>query len=174
MSDQTQTSEEIRRLPLGERFLLWAIRQWVRDLKTEDKCHATLRDGFQKVGIEEGYFVIDEWLSVIASTTTTCIDVRCPQCPGISTDEKTLIAVVAALQKADTSTSAALLETWLPPSVVWLAQRPAAQLARLMDGLGLVLGSQQSIKKPSKDGVVSDSACDPQHPNLHAEHATVQ
>ena len=170
MPEKPHENDEIGSLLLGQRFLLWAIRQWVWTLKSKDEGHATLRDGFRQAGLEDGYFVIDELLAVLGSAAIKSIDIRCPRCPGISADEKALIAVIAALQKDDTSTSTGLLEGWLPPSVVWLAQRPAAQLARLMEGIGLELELTERVLASSE----VQSATELPHSNVHAQHGTVQ
>ena len=139
MSNRTLRKNEIRDLPFGEQFLLWAIRLWVRSQKHKGDVYATLYEGFRLARLEEGYLIIDEMLTVIGTATTRSIDVRCPQCPGISMDEQTFIGLIAALQQSDFPAGARLLGCWLPPSGVRLALMPAARLARLMAVAGLAL-----------------------------------
>lgn len=170
MSDRTIEHDERHGLSVGERFLLWAVRLWVKNQKNGGESADTLYDGFRSMRLEEGYLLLDELMGIIATATTRSVDVRCPQCPGYSTDEQILIGVFIALQSADFRASARLLGVWLPPAAVRMAQRPAARIARLMNKGGLILRPQEGFPAVAQDG----SAAERSHPNLHATHATIQ
>ena len=170
MSDRTVEQDEILGLTVGERFLLWAVRLWVKNQRDGGESANALYDGFRSMRLEEGYLLLDELMGIIATATTRSIDIRCPQCPGFSTDEQILIGVVTALQNADFRASARLLGVWLPPAAVRMAQRPAARIARLMEKAGLMLRPQEHMASMAQDG----SAVEQSHPNLHGTHATIQ
>ncbi len=139
MSKNAEPTNELSSLPLGEQFLLWALRNWVRAHKTDCHLHETLRRGFVVAGIEDGYLAIDELLTIIATSATTTIDVRCPRCGGISPDEQIFLGVIASLQRSDFASSSVLLGHWLAPAGVRIAQTPAGRLARSMTFAGLPL-----------------------------------
>ena len=143
MPDKPHRKNEVRELPFGEQFLLWAIRLWVKSQKRKGDANATLYEGFRLAGLEEGYLIIDEMLTVVGTATTRSIDVRCPPCPGISRDEHTFIGLIAALQQPDVPAGARLLGCWLAPSNVRLALIPAMRLAHLMAGRGFALRPRQ-------------------------------
>ncbi len=170
ISERTVEHDEILGLTAGERFLLWAIRLWVKNQQSGGESAAKLYSGFRSMRLEEGYLFLDELMGIVGTTTTRSIDVRCPHCPGFSTDEQMLIGVFTALQNADFRASARLLGVWLPPAGVRMAQRPAARLARLMERSGLLLRRQEhmaAMTQESQSGKLS-------HPNLHETHSTVQ
>ncbi len=147
---------EVRDLPFGEQFLLWAIRNWVLAFVQRSDRHSMLHKGFRLAGIEEAYVAIDELLTIVSSSATTRIEVRCPHNPGVSNDEQVFIGMIAALQRSDCDGSAELLAFWLAPAGVRLAQPPARKLADLMalGGLSLRLrtfGPATTKTEPSGD-----------------------
>lgn len=146
MSDHPPTTSHLSDLPFGEQFLLWAMRQWVAAAKSKEDPYATLHRGFRLAGIEEGYGALDKLLVVIAASATTSIEVRCPNCAGISIDEEIFIGMIAALQRSDWATSRELLGNWLAPAGIRLAQIPAEQLARSMALGGLMLRPRVVIR----------------------------
>ena len=170
MSDRTVERNEILGLTVGERFLLWAVRLWVKNQQNGGESANSLYDGFCSMRLEEGYLLLDELMGIVGTATTRTIDVRCPHCPGFSTDEQILIGVVTALQKGDFRASERLLGVWLPPAAVRMAQRPAARIASLMEKGGLTLRPQEHFAAMTQDGNPRKLS----NPNLHDTHATVQ
>ena len=170
MSDRVIEHDALQGLTVAERFLLWAMRLWVKNRNNDGESAKTLYAGFCSVKLEEGYVLIDEMMGIIGTTATRSIDVRCPQCPGFSTDEQILIGVVTALQNADFRTSARLLGVWLPPAAVRMAQRPAVRIARLMEKAGMILRPQDHMAAMAQDGRSQALS----NANLHGTHATVQ
>ena len=170
MSDRVIEDDALQGLTAPERFLLWAMRLWVKNRHNGGESADTLYAGFRSVQLEEGYPLIDEMMGIIGTTATRSIDVRCPQCPGFSTDEQILIGVVTALQKSDFRTSSRLLGVWLPPAAIRMAQRPAARIARLMEQAGMMLRPQEHMAAMAQDGGPHKLS----NANLHGTHATVQ
>ena len=171
MQDHVTARDEFPELPFGEQFLLWALRQWVRAFKSKGGPQETLRRGFRLAGIEAGHGALDELLTIVSLSATTSIDVRCPNCAGISVDERIFIATIAALQRSDFSESARLLGFWISPSGVRMAQTPAAQLAQLMAAGGLALRPRIIARADREEESASDRA-EPGHhaatpPTLH-------
>lgn len=139
MSNEQALDSERLALPCGEQFLIWALRLWVKAFKEKGNLHATLYKGFCLTGVEEGYFALDELLTVVSHSATTSIDVRCQNCGAVSTDEQLFIGQIAALQRADFATSRQLMGYWLDPASIRMAETPAVRLANLMTVADLTL-----------------------------------
>ena len=157
-------------LPAGEQFLLWALRQWVTAYKTDDDQLATIRRGFALMGIPDSHLALDELLTVVAVSATTCIDVRCQHCDGISVDEELFIGLIAALQRDNHAEGRELLSHWLAPTAVRVAHAPAVRLARQMANVGLAL-RPRVMKRAARQHLGADGRPLPDaHPALPTLH----
>ena len=152
MSDDTTFEGDYHDLPFGEQFLLWAMRQWVRGYQTSDRTQETLQKGFSLAGIGDGYLELDELMTVISYSATARIEVGCPYCKNISTDEQIFIGLFAALQRSEVAACRAFLSHWLPAAGIRLAQSPATRLAWRMARGGLTLRARV-IAPSGKDQV---------------------
>ncbi len=143
------TGGEVGDLPFGEKFLLWALRSWVKAYMNQDDLYGALHKGFRLAGMDEGLPVLDELLSVVSASAATNIDVRCPRCTEISLDEQLFLGLMAALQRSDHAVAERLLGYWLPPAGIRMAHDSAARLAALMASRGLALRPRVIHRAPT-------------------------
>ena len=152
MRDKAPIADEFADLPFGEQFLLWAFRNWVKTYMNRGHLSGTLQRGFCLAGLADGYSSIDELLTIVATSATNGIDVRCPRCSEISIDEQLFAGLIAALQRNDQSLATGLLGSWLPPAAVRLALVPATRLADQMAQRGMLCRSRMIYRtKHSSD-----------------------
>ena len=90
-------------------------------------------------GIADGALAFDGLLTLLTGRDLAELDLRCPNCPGLSLEEARLIAVLAALQRGEEDLARALAGLWLPPALARLAMNPAGRLARALLAAGLPL-----------------------------------
>ena len=132
MSDETTAEGDVEGLPFGERFLLWALRHWVKAYRTDGDVRGKLAQGFRLAGIHDGSPAVNELMTMVAVGAWTRIDVRCPLCASVSPDEELFLGLVASLQRDDAAAARRILSCWLTPAGVRLAEEPATRLAQLL------------------------------------------
>lgn len=121
-------------------FLVNCLRLWLlRHLTTEPEV-PDWREGFRVAGVPQGgALAFDGLLTLMTGRDLAELDLRCPNCPGLSLEEARLIALLAALQRGEEDLARALAGLWLPPALARLAMNPAGQLARALLAAGLPL-----------------------------------
>ena len=87
-------------LDTAERTLLIAIRWWVESYREGDDPIPRLCQDLQSAGVPDAAFSIDGLMSVVAKTATHSVEVHCPRCSNLSSDEKHLLRA-ASLAQAD-------------------------------------------------------------------------
>ena len=101
-------------LPFGEQLVLWGIRMWAKGLNEDTNISDILRQGFQLAGVQDAFGFIDSLMYVLATSGKGVIDVRCPGCSEISTDEHRLLGAIAIYQcEIDLADGDPYLSCWL-------------------------------------------------------------
>jgi hypothetical protein len=91
-------------LPVGEQFLLWALRQWQCELSAWERDGAFpagesgLRDGFRMAGLSEALPEFAMAMDAILFGIGRTLEIQRPSCPTVSRDEAVLIALCALAQ----------------------------------------------------------------------------
>ena len=139
MPDDAPRKNGFQDLPWAEKFLIWALRQWLETSRNKGEFHVMLREAFRLARIADGYLAFDELMTVVSASAARPITLGAPRCSSVTPDELTFLGMIASLQQSDCIEGCRLLGLWLAPAGVRLAQPPAARLARLMlqDGLRL-------------------------------------
>lgn len=140
---ESQNRYEIQSMPFAEQFLLWGVREWVYAFVGGYDRHELLREGFQRLDLEEGYLALDNVLTIISTAATHKIEVRCPKCSTASIDEQMIIGMLAAHQRDTRDSCVATFDGWLPPTAARIIREPATQLALAMKQRGLILRRRQ-------------------------------
>jgi hypothetical protein len=113
-------------LPVGERFVLWALRQWHHD-RALPEAGSTLHRGFERAGLlgllPDFAIAMDAFLF----GTSRAIEIHEPACPSLSHDEATVVALCALAQGDFEGPLTASLETMMAPS----ASRAAASTLKV-------------------------------------------
>ncbi len=91
-------------LPVSERFVLWALRQWQCELSAWERdgafpvAESGLRDGFRIVGLLEALPEFAMAMDAILFSIGRTLEIRYPSCSTISRDEAVLIALCGLAQ----------------------------------------------------------------------------
>ena len=102
-------------LPVGERFVLWAMRQWQHDqaLPTEG---SPLHEGFRSVGLIEVLPDFAIAMDAFLFGARRAIHIHLPSCAMVSHDEATLVALCGLAQSAQDGPMMASLEVLMAPT----------------------------------------------------------
>ena len=133
-------------LPFGEQLMLWAMRLWMRDLRDGMPDQTILRTGFKLAGVPTAHAALDGLMTIL-TTATGAIDIRCPQCPDISTDEHQLMDVLAGLQSPGRGGST-LFACRLPLAARRTGMELAGHLAAVFSGAGLMIRPRRHAHNP--------------------------
>jgi hypothetical protein len=123
-------------LPFGEQLMLWGMRLWMRGFRDGTPDQTILRTGFKLAGVPDAHPALDSLMTVITTAATETIDIRCPECRDISTDEHLLMDVIAGLQSPGSGGST-LFACRLPPTARRAGMELAGLLAAVFSGAGL-------------------------------------
>lgn len=84
-------------LPIGERFVLWALRQWQHDhaLPTENSA---LYLGFKRAGLIEVLPDFSIAMDAFLFGTQRALHIHLPPCSNVSSDEATVVALCGLAQ----------------------------------------------------------------------------
>jgi hypothetical protein len=145
-------------LPFGGQLALWGVRLWVREMTDGTQDHATLRNGFELAGVPAAHTALDGLMTVIATTATGPIDIRCPDCRELSEDERLLMDVLAEQQAAEHSARHTLFAYRLPPAARRIGMDWAARLAAILGKAGLMIGLNNQLSGAAPSSGVSSLA----------------
>jgi len=84
-------------LPIGERFVLWALRQWKQDRALPSEGSA-LHEGFKCAGLLEALPDFAIAMDAFLFGARRAIDIHLPACSQVSRDEATLVALCGLAQ----------------------------------------------------------------------------
>ena len=88
-------------LDTAERALLDAIRWWVESYREGDDPIPRLCQDLHAAGAPDAAFSIDGLMTVAAKTATHSVEIHCPHCPNLSSDEKHLLRAASLAQAAE-------------------------------------------------------------------------
>ena len=141
-------------LNTAELFVVQSFRLWVLPHCEPGRDHPDWRAGFDSAGIdEEGARAFDTLLRVVAVAASREVEVRCPQCRTLASDEGALLHIVALMQRARIGEAASLLSDWLPATAVRMAIPAAHLFAQALEARGLSM--------PYRTGLVDTAAMMP-------------
>ena len=132
-------------LPVSERFVLWALRQWQQDraLPAEGSI---LRRGFKTAGLLEVLPDFAIAMDAFLFGARRAIEIHRPTCSSVSRDEATLVALCGLAQGDFDGPLAASLDLMMAPTASRVAAIRLKMFAMALAGAGLRLAP------PSDDG----------------------
>jgi len=155
-----EASNRFNDLGFAEQLVLWAVRQWAKYRREDIDPAPLLTEAFTRARVAPAAPALDALLNVINETATRAIDVRCPNCAQVSTDELRLMGTIADLQRGNGGNRAIrFLSTWMPAAAARCAQGPAASLAAALAEGGLHL--RPRLAPPSLGGLPLPTAAPP-------------
>lgn len=113
-----QPGVEIGTLSFSEQFVVWSVRAWVDGYKAGTGRGGLLREGFTIAGAADGWLLVEELMTFIASTAKRPLDMRCLACRTLGEDKAPLLAGIAGLQHKDEAPAVVTVGNWPPPSAV--------------------------------------------------------
>ncbi len=133
-------------LPLAERFLLWALRQWQCELTgwQHDRSlplqeGSALVDGFRTAGLADTLADFAALMDVLLFGTRRALEIHAPTCSCQSSDEATLIALCALAQDGREGPLVASLDTMMVPPAASAAAQRFKTFARALSEAGFKL-----------------------------------
>ncbi len=132
-------------LPVGERFLLWALRQWQCELMgwqndTPLPLEASaLLDGFRTAGLLDTLADFAALMDVVHFGARRALEIHAPLCACQSSDEATLIALCGLAQAGRDEPLQASLDTMMAQPVAPVAAQRLKTFALALAEAGLNL-----------------------------------
>lgn len=137
-------------LPFAEQLTLWALRLWAEAARTGVCRQRVLADGFALARVGAAHPPLDALLTVINTSATCSIDVRCPACRQVSDDEHRFLGFIAQLQGGATDSRAdRFVAAWLPATARRVARGLAAEVAGVLARAGLTIRPRPLPAPPS-------------------------
>jgi hypothetical protein len=123
---------------LGERFVLWALRQWQVDraLPTEG---SVLHRGFKSAGLLEALADFAIVMDAVQFGARRALRIHLPTCPAVSHDEAILVALCALAQGGCEGPLARSFDLLLEPAAARVAIERCRSFATSLAGAGLRL-----------------------------------
>lgn len=127
-------------LPVGERFVLWAMRQWQHDraLPTEG---STLHEGFKSAGLIEVLPDFAIAMDAFLFGARRAIHIHLPTCAMVSHDEATLVALCGLAQSEHDRPMMASLDVLMAPTASRVAGERLKAFATALAQAGLWLAA---------------------------------
>ncbi len=88
-------------LALSERFVLWNVRAWACCCRGRRLPAEPVVAAFANIGVPAAADALDAAMTRLVLATGRPLAVHCPPHPGLSDDERTLLAAAAAAQRHD-------------------------------------------------------------------------
>ena len=140
---RTPSEMKLTDLPLGEQFVLWAARLWVKSQHFAPTLHLNLRDGFRSAHIEEGYLVLDRIMTLLSMQAIQNILFRDTDCSAMTGDEQLLLGVFADFQTGDEDKAHLILSDWFSSETAHMAGCEFKNFAMLLKENGLHIRERQ-------------------------------
>ena len=125
-------------LPIGERFVLWALRQWHHDRSLPAEG-SSLHQGFKMAGLLEVLPDFAIAMDAFLFGARRAIEVHLPACSKVSRDEATLVALCGLAQGDFDTPLAASLDILMAPTASRVAAVRLKAFAVALAGAGLRL-----------------------------------
>lgn len=113
-------------LPIGERFVLWALRQWQQDRSVPSEG-SPLHRGFKMAGLLEALPDFALAMDAVLFGARRAIHIHLPTCSQVSVDEATLVALCGLAQSDHEKPLVASLDVLMAPT----ASRIAAERLKI-------------------------------------------
>jgi len=134
-------------LPLGEQFVLWALRQWQCELSVWERdgafpvAQSGLCDGFRLAGLLDALPEFAMAMDAVLYGIGRALEIHRPKCSAISHDEAVLIALCGLAQAHLADPLAASLDALLGPEAAEIVGARLMAFAARLDAAGLELAS---------------------------------
>jgi hypothetical protein len=125
-------------LPLGERFMLWAVRQWQQDRALPMEGSA-LHQGFKVAGLLEALPDFAIAMDAFLFGARRALEIHRPTCAVVSRDEATLVALCGLAQAGCDAPLAASLDVLMAPTASRVTAIRLRAFALTLAGAGLRL-----------------------------------
>jgi hypothetical protein len=125
-------------LPVSERFVLWALRQWQQD-RTLPREGSTLHRGFKIAGLLEALPDFAIAMDAFLFGARRAIEIRVPSCSSVSRDESVLVALCGLAQADYDGPLLASLDVMMAPTASRVAATRLKAFAVALAGAGLRL-----------------------------------
>ena len=126
-------------LALSERFILWNFRAWACCCRGRRLPAEPVTNAFGNIGAPAAATALDAAMTRLVLATARPLAVHCPSHPGLSDDERRLVAAVAAAQRHDRDDLARLFADVLPPPAVALVSRSLMEFGAAIATVGILL-----------------------------------
>src|ERR1700754_4935792 len=126
-------------LPISERFVLWALRQWQQDHALPSEG-SVLHQGFKTAGVLEVLPDFAIAMDAFLFGARRAIEIHRPTCSSVSRDEATLVALCGLAQGDFDGPLAASLDVMMAPTASRVAAIRLKTFAMALAGAGLRLG----------------------------------
>ena len=125
-------------LPIGERFVLWALRQWQQDRALPSEG-STLHRGFQSAGLLEALPDFAIAMDAFLFGARRAMEIHLPTCSKVSRDEATLVALCGLAQGDFDGPMLASLDLMMAPTASRVAAIRLKAFAVALSTAGLRL-----------------------------------
>lgn len=119
-------------MPFAAQFAIWAARAWVTALKLDQSFAAVSGDTFRRFELTAAEAALDELFTIVATSASRQIDIRCMKCRMVSPDETLFQEAVAAAQADNAFGAYDALRQWLPPAAARIGFRALYRFAHLL------------------------------------------
>jgi hypothetical protein len=137
-------------LPVGDQFVLWALRQWQCELSAWERdgafpiAESGLRDGFRMAGLIEALPEFAMAMDAILFGIGRVLEIHRPRCSAISRDEAVFIALCGLAQADLGGPLATSLNAMLGAEAAEVVAARLAMFAAMLRAAGLELASARS------------------------------
>ena len=123
-------------LPLGERFVLWALRQWQQD-RALPREGSILHRGFKIAGVLEALPDFAIAMDAFLFGARRAMDIHRPACSSVSRDEAVMVALCGLAQADHDGPLLASLDILMAPTASRVAAIRLKAFAVALAGAGL-------------------------------------
>lgn len=123
----------------SERFVLWTVRAWACCCRGRRLPAEPVVTAFADIGAPAAAEALDSAMTRLVLATGRPLAVSCPPHPGLSDDERTLLAAVAAAQRHDRDALASLFADLLSPAASALVGRSLMDFGAALGFVGVLL-----------------------------------
>lgn len=149
MADHLSSNPEepFSSLLFADQLLLWSVRLWADALNRGCGVSELLRDAYRLAGAGDAYLDLDGLMTIVATSATSNIDVRCTRCTTVSDDEQAFTRAVAIYQAGlPLADASKIFAPWLPPAARRLIEPNIAKLGHKFQQAGLQLSCETGLK----------------------------
>lgn len=136
----SKPEELFENLPFPERLALWSVRLWVDGLQSGCSISEQLQDAYRLARVDDAYLDLDAMMTIVATSSSSPIDIRCEQCASISEDEQIFLHWLAISQAGFPNLrDNVLFKEWMPVDAANAAIPHLSQFTLKLQKAGLLL-----------------------------------